>query len=276
LYLQKGVYNGKRILPASWVEEATAYQVPNAESATPAHEWNQGYGYQFWRSRHHSYRADGAMGQYCLVLPDQDAVVAITSETANMGAVMNHVWTHLLPAMQPKGRPANARGLQTLRQKLASLTLLPALGQKASPLVSQVSGKSYQLAANDLHAKTVSFTFKPDACTFQLQDGQETHRITCGLQDWVKGESRMPGEPPHFVPLVPKGPAPLEKVAAFGTWTNPQTFVMTWVFNQTPHSETVTCKFEGETVQIEFQDSVAKKAPERASKRPVLQGKRIS
>ncbi len=79
LYLQKKKGNGKQLLPAQWVDEATAYQVPNALNTTPAHDWNQGDGYQFWRSRHNSFRGDGAIGQFCLVLPEKDAVVAITS-----------------------------------------------------------------------------------------------------------------------------------------------------------------------------------------------------
>ena len=59
-------------------------------------DWRQGYGYQFWMSRH-GYRGDGAFGQFCLVLPEQDAVVAMTGGTEAMQAVLDHVWDHLLP-----------------------------------------------------------------------------------------------------------------------------------------------------------------------------------
>ncbi|QNF33137.1 serine hydrolase [Adhaeribacter swui] len=273
LYLQKGVYNGQQILPAAWVEEATAYQVPNAASTTPAHEWNQGYGYQFWRSRHNSYRGDGAMGQYCLVLPEQDAVIAITSETSNMQAILNQVWDHILPGMKPAALPANAAAQKALKQKLSSLTLLPAKINSNSPVVKSISGKTFRLVDNHLKAQSISFAFTPTTCIFKLQDNQETHQITCGLNNWAMGESRMPGEPPSFVQMEPKEPKPKEKVAAFGTWQDPNTFVMTWVFNQTPHSETVTCHFEKDTVRLEFNDSVAAKAPERPKPRPTLEGR---
>ena len=73
----KGVWHGQRILPEAWVEEATSFQVPNAEGQKNP-DWQQGYGYQFWRCRHNAYRGDGAFGQYCLVMPEQDAVLAIT------------------------------------------------------------------------------------------------------------------------------------------------------------------------------------------------------
>src|SRR5579883_1127539 len=97
LYLQKGRWNDKPVVPAGWVAEATARQTANGSN--PASDWDQGYGYQFWRCRHGAYRGDGAFGQYCVVMPEQDAVVAITSGVRDMQAVLNLVWDKLLPAM---------------------------------------------------------------------------------------------------------------------------------------------------------------------------------
>ena len=82
LYLQKGEWHGKPLVPAAWVEAATARQTSNGSS--PKSDWDQGYGYQFWRSRHGAYRGDGAFGQFCIVLPEQDAVIAITSGVKDM------------------------------------------------------------------------------------------------------------------------------------------------------------------------------------------------
>lgn len=50
LYLKKGNWRGKQLIPASWVEAATARQVSNGSN--PKSDWDQGYGFQFWRSRH--------------------------------------------------------------------------------------------------------------------------------------------------------------------------------------------------------------------------------
>lgn len=96
LYLQKGQWNGKQLLPASWVEQATSKQVSNGSD--PSRDWDQGYGFQFWRCRHGAFRGDGKDGQFCIVLPEQDAVVAITANTGNMQAELNIVWDKLLPA----------------------------------------------------------------------------------------------------------------------------------------------------------------------------------
>jgi hypothetical protein len=78
-------------------------------------DWRQGYGFQFWRSRH-GYRGDGAYGQFMLILPEADAVVAITSQSADMQALLDALWEHLLPALTrgtgPDGRwPAETPSL---------------------------------------------------------------------------------------------------------------------------------------------------------------------
>jgi CubicO group peptidase (beta-lactamase class C family) len=77
LYLHKGKWQGKQIVPESWVDAATTRQTSNGSN--PQSDWDQGYGYQFWRCRNGAYRGDGAFGQYCIVLPEQDAVIAITA-----------------------------------------------------------------------------------------------------------------------------------------------------------------------------------------------------
>ncbi|MCF7764992.1 MAG: beta-lactamase family protein [Verrucomicrobia bacterium] len=94
LYLRKGVWNGEQLLPADWVEQATSKQVSNGSD--PERDWDQGYGFQFWRCRYGGYRGDGKDGQFCIVLPDQDAVIAITANTRDMGAELNLVWDKLL------------------------------------------------------------------------------------------------------------------------------------------------------------------------------------
>jgi CubicO group peptidase (beta-lactamase class C family) len=119
LYLQKGQWNGKQLVPASWVEQATARQVSNGSD--PAKDWDQGYGFQFWRCRHGAFRGDGANGQFCIVLPEQDAVIAITAETRDMQAELNVVWDHLLAAFQSSPLPINQAEETKLKHTLANL-----------------------------------------------------------------------------------------------------------------------------------------------------------
>ena len=128
LYLQKGKWADQQLVPANWVEAATSKQVENKDEghAKIGVDWTQGYGFQFWRCRHNAYRGDGAGGQFCLVMPDQDAVVAITADTGNMQGELNAVWDHLLPAMADHPLPADPAGVEQLRAAVAELKAHPA------------------------------------------------------------------------------------------------------------------------------------------------------
>lgn len=77
MYLNKGVYNGKRILSEAWIDKATSFVSDNSGNGNP--DWTAGYGYQIWRNSRYGFRADGARGQLCLVLNKLDAVVCVQS-----------------------------------------------------------------------------------------------------------------------------------------------------------------------------------------------------
>lgn len=111
LLLQKGKWNGKQVLPAEWVKEMSSKQVecthaglicdmsPKDPEAAKNNDWLQGYGYQMWRCRHNAFRADGAAGQYIIVIPDKNAVVAMTARIDDMQSEINLVWEHFLPVL---------------------------------------------------------------------------------------------------------------------------------------------------------------------------------
>ncbi len=109
LLLQRGWWGGRQLVPAEWIDEATAFQVPNDLPATDSH---QGYGFQFWRCRHGAYRGDGAFGQYVVVMPGSDAVVAITGGLPDMQPVLDLLWDVLLPAFDTV-EPVAQRALPT-------------------------------------------------------------------------------------------------------------------------------------------------------------------
>jgi CubicO group peptidase (beta-lactamase class C family) len=101
--LQKGKWDGKQILPEAWIEEATTGKIlqdPNVEPAKSDSDWQQGYCYQIWRCRHNAFRADGRDGQFIVVLPEQNAVVALTANLNDMPTELNLVWEHLFPALK--------------------------------------------------------------------------------------------------------------------------------------------------------------------------------
>lgn len=278
LYLQKGVWHGRQLIPAAWVEEAITSHIQQPLPARPGrpkerNDWLQGYGYQFWRCTHGGYRGDGAFGQFALVLPEQEAVIAITSESQDMQGQLDLVWEHLLPAMKgqplPPDRPLQSR----LRQTLASLALHPPKGPATSPVADRVSGQTFPLEANDLGFQSASLAFHKDTCVFTLQDAQRPHPVTCGLGQWVRGETALPGTPPRLVSGgAPKSGTP-SRVAASGAWKEESAFEMVLRYYETPHHDTVTCRFAGDGVTITFMNSIAAMNPASKDKRPALKGR---
>jgi len=254
MYLQRGCWNGAQLVPAAWVEEATAWQVDNGSD--PHSDWAQGYGYQFWRCRHNAYRGDGAFGQFCLVMPDQDAVLAMTAGEQDMQRMLNLVWAHLLPAMQATPLTENATAVTALNQRLASLAMAPVAGDATSPVAAQVSGQRYSFRNNKQQIKSLSLNFAADRCDLVIVDHLGEHRIACGYGVWRKGETALDS-------------GRMRPVAASGAWTDAETFTIQLLFYTTPFTPHITCRFDGERLHYQF---VANAAFDRRS-RPRLVGR---
>ena len=240
LYLRKGKWQGKQLVPEAWVDAATARQTSNGSNSNS--DWDQGYGYQFWRSRHGAYRGDGAFGQYCLVLPEQDAVIAITAGVRDMQAVLNLVWGQLLPAFKASPLDADEDSQKKLVAKLKGLSLrVPEAKGKLPP---NISGKKFAFPANDSKLETVALDVEKDgATTLALRiDGKE-RRIECGRDAWHKGRAawgRLPDQP----------------AAACGAWTTDDTFTVKLCFRETPFVVTVRLKFVGNELRCESESNV--------------------
>jgi len=274
LYLQKGLWNGHQILPSEWIEEATTFKIQqpggsDLEKLKRQSDWHQGYCYQFWRCRHNAFRGDGAFGQFTIVMPEQDAVIAITSESPSMQGELDLIWEHLLPAMKEGCLMVDKDSQKRLSRQLASLALPPAQGKLFSPTTAKVSGKLFKLQTNEKCAEEVSFHFHNHGCVFALKDNKGEYTVKCGLGKWLEGQTGMPGTPPK---LTSGDLGPISKVAASGTWTDESTFEMTWRFIETPHHDSVTCHFDDKKVQIQFRNSLTKLMPSHKENWPVLCG----
>ena len=69
LYLNKGKWNGKQIIPESWAEASVMKKVDSIEGT-------YGYGYQLWmEERPGSFEYNGMLGQNVLIYPDVDMVI---------------------------------------------------------------------------------------------------------------------------------------------------------------------------------------------------------
>ena len=253
LYLQRGKWQDKQLVPAAWIDAATARQTANGSD--PRSDWDQGYGYQFWRCRYGAYRGDGAFGQFCIVLPGQDAVIAITSGVKDMQSVLNLVWEKLLPGMKPSSLPADDEARTKLEQTLKGLSLRP---QEGSGSPAKASGKKYVFPANERKLETISLAGggNDGAVTLVTRcDGVE-QRIVCGHGVWCKGQAAW-------------GLLPLQPAVASGAWTADGTFTARLCFYETPFIITVHLRFSGMELQYRSESNVGF----GATKEPQLVGK---
>ena len=263
LYLQRGVWNGQRLLAEEWVAEATRLQVATRveteDPNEPKPDWLQGYGFQFWMARH-GYRGDGAYGQFCVVLPEQDAVITTTAATENMQGILDAVWTYLLPAMTATTVNPSPVADQ-LAARLDGLQL-PAFQAKPAPDSSlttwaeasfRPSGGVCQpqptLTAVQLHQ---------DGELWQLifVEGDVVFGAAVGFADWRTNLT----ETDHGKTGVP--------LAISGGWTGDDTLRAEIIFLETPHRLGLTCSLASRTFQASWRTVPLRAGPLSALRMP--------
>lgn len=257
LYLQRGEWQGQQLLPAAWVDEATSFHVQNGP-ANP--DWSQGYGYQFWRCRHNAYRGDGAFGQFCVVLPEQDAVLAMTSGTQNLQLPLDLVWQHLLPALGDAPLPEDKTASDALAARLTGRQLPTPSGAADSPTAARVSGKRFVMDENADRIAEIRFEFGAGETTIVIQNDQGEQRLACGHGNWRRGEVSLGQIAGAARPAAPRQPGPW-KVGTSGAWTADDTYTAKLWWYESPFARTLTCRFAGDTLTLEHQPNVGFAAP---------------
>jgi len=250
LYLQKGQWRGRQLVPAGWVEAATSLQTSNGSD--PDSDWDQGYGYQFWRCRHGFYRGDGAFGQFCVVMPEYDAVIAITSATKDLQAVLNVVWERVLPAFGEAPLPADPASDRLLAERLAGLSLPTKAGQPTSPTAARIAGRRFVFPANRQGVESIMFEPAAEGADVVIaaRVAGKDQRIVCGRGSWVKGSIVM-GE---------RGPVP---IAVSGAWSSEDTYSLILYRYETPFSTTYDVRFAGDEAILDVDTNVGLEPPGR-------------
>lgn len=273
LFLQKGLWNGKQLVPAEWVAQATSAQIDNAPASptrpNAENDWAQGYGFQFWRCTHNCVRGDGAFGQFCIMMPEQDMVVAITGESFDLQASMKLVWDHVLPAMKD-GIAKDQANRTSLEKKLKDLALPLPTGKPASPNTAMILGKKFALADNPLKVKSVSFNFSGNDGTVTFAEEGGATPVKFAMNKWAitkdfktQGIFTMQGRQPVTTQL-----------AAAATWVDANTLALSIRYIETTHGDNFTFLFlDADHVTVNFQNSVSKGNPNVAEQRAPLTGK---
>lgn len=259
LFLQKGNWNGKQVLPASWVEEASTMKImqdPDApQSKKDSSDWLQGYCYQMWRCRNNAYRGDGAYGQFMIVMPDQDAALAITAETPDMQEEIDLVWKYLLPAFKKDKLPDDKEGDLKLEKKIKSLAL-PIPAKTKEGLQSEINDKVFTIAQNKMQLQKISFNFLNDMCDVKLQTATGNYQFSFGAGKWQPGKTNMPG--PSLTTGAIENTSMIfpAKIAGSYTWKDAKTLQLVLRYIESPHTLILNCHFDGNQLTIDAMRSV--------------------
>jgi CubicO group peptidase (beta-lactamase class C family) len=257
LYLQNGVWNGQRLLSEEWITEATRVQVESPNEPNP--DWRRGYGFQFWKSRY-GYRGDGAYGQFCVVLPEQDAVITTTAGTENMQGILDAVWADLVPALtaatvdpSPVADRLAAR-LDGLQLAAFQAKRAPDSSAGAWAAASFLPKGGWCEAQPTLNAVRLH----RDAELWQLSflEVEVAFGAAVGVAGWRTNLTETDGG---------KTGMPL---AVSGGWTDEDTFRAEVIFLETPHQLRLTCSLADGTFRASWRTVPLRAGPLSALRMP--------
>lgn len=240
--LQRGAWDGQQLLNAAWIDAASSAHSDNAATGGTL-DWGSGYGYQFWRCVPEGvYRGDGAFGQYCVVMPELEAVVAITSGVQNMQTVLTLLWDILMPGLTG-GVASDAAADAELSKQLEKLVHAPPLMMGHSMMEPTISTMRYQLDENPEQLDEISFRFDGNLCTVSATASGSTTSLAAGRERWEIGFVSS-----AFL-MMSRNPEPIPIASSF-TWTPDAELKLTIRATGTPFVFTLTCAFTPDSVKI--------------------------
>lgn len=245
LYLNNGVWNGKRIVPENWVRESTGgWNDP--ETVWPR-SWHRNYGYLWWINEFGGYHAEGTGGQFIFVLPEQQMIIVITSglEDSKMETAVNYIRRYIIPSIKSQGPiPANEEKMRNLRELLREMENPEPKEVTALPAIAGViSGKTYQLQPNYPEWSKISFTFTEDQrCWVEVTIANEKGRFEVGLDD-IYRQYNGPG-------------GATTKFKTKGFWKDDHTFVMLTQFDGWADLNPSFFTFEDNQIKMEFRSTI--------------------
>lgn len=198
LYLNRGDWDGKRVLSSDWVSLATTrqtwsgWQNVGVKALGEGTDWEQGYGFQFWRCRHGAYRADGAGGQYTVVIPEKDMVVSAHAGLGDFPKELDLIWDNLLPVLKDAPLAENPSAQKKLADRLAKLAIKPVEFARARKWTTPFE---FSLRENSRGFKSVRFDPKDGGgciCTLVTRAGEQKFPAETG--EWQEGSIRIDTE----------------------------------------------------------------------------------
>lgn len=239
LHLNKGKWNDAEIISEQWVKDATSDQVSKTG-------FGSGYGYQWWlEDATNAFYAEGAFGQFAIVFPEHDAVLAITAGVQDGEELLRLVWNQFPAAFGNGYGNYAASDNHALTERIANLRLLPEARNTTSHMAANISGMTYEMEPNDESISTLKLDFSHDHVVFHQSDYRGEHIVETGIGQWIESTTGITGNKLHH-----QYQSDEMKVVANGYWWDESTFKMTWQFVETAWVDTVICRFFNDQVSL--------------------------
>lgn len=270
LLLNKGMYQGRRIVSESYIEMATSEQSDNRKGANRI-DWAQGYGYQFHRCRDGCFRADGAFGQLCFVSPKDGIVIAATASYPTMDmlqTLLNLIYEHLLDEVD-SSNDAQEHPHESVEQEGHSLSIDHTSRPPAEPWSRMVPlhrearhtvGRQHMQQVVELHQHV--YVMQPNASGLKQVrfDAQgETLQLQLSYED--ERDIALPinvAQPMRTKSVFHKDLSmPLQEVVVYASWVNECTLQAKIFYIETPYVVTYSMKFQPQSIKLEFDINVS-------------------
>ncbi|MEE3234600.1 MAG: serine hydrolase [Candidatus Latescibacterota bacterium] len=248
LYLQNGIWDNQQLIPSQWVSAATSHQI--SIGTTTKNNCEQGYGYQFWTLKNDAYAACGAFGQYCIVVPKEKLVLAITAGTNNTQSILNILWEELIPYLNETLCNLEKDKTTQLRRYLSNLTLPPQKGVRSVPMEKKIIGRFFSFESNKLGIKEISFNFDPNIIKILKEDGSR-HSLLIGYKSWEMNNSI------GIWPWEQSSEPGTKLLAISGAWESNEIYIAKLYFCDTPHSIIIHFQFTTDQIFIQEQHHVS-------------------
>ena len=241
LYLNKGIYDGKRIVSEKWIKEASFPHSDNSKNGTP--DWCAGYGYQIWINDREGYRGDGAFGQLCMVLPERETVVAVMANCMNSMQLEIDGVFELLENLHTDGGSIEEIGFSAYEK--CTIPDLPILN------------KTFVLDKNDIGFEKVTVKHENDILSLCFYDGKEEQTILAGNGEYVESSYRAKWRMPKILGLMRTDYA--EQILCASCFTAKTDGIDIFVrFLNSPNMETIKISFENDKINILFENEFSR------------------
>lgn len=261
LYADGGVWEGERILDDEYVKRATTLQNESATEAknNPLAKDNfVGYGYQIWMCRPKGvYRADGAMGQFTIVVPDKDMIIAITENASGAHwaqTTLDVMWEFLERIENHPAKEENTEKSECLKNRMGRLALPNPKCAPYSPIAANIEGRQWRVIDGDFYMEDVGvaqhmsgcelpqpidvfcFHFTSDEIVMDWENREEKERLVIAT-DGSRRHNTLPGR------LI-------SQVLLSGAWISENKLEVKARYIETCKEETLLFMFEEKKLKI--------------------------